>query len=280
MEKEIDTLRGRRGDYARGAATAGTALALGGAGLSEVQAAGKAGNSNDRAVKATLSDLLVLERLTATLYYAGLTAPAVMRNPALSGPSADPNNPGLPPGGNPQQVRYLQAALDAEMKHAAALGEAGASSATTRFYFPAGAFGRLGATATKNSFLGLVEILETVCVAAYAAAAVDFIRLGRPDLAETAARIMGVESEHRTLGRVIANVTPANNHTLETTPYDSAGEALREIAPFLTGRNYLFASGATRLLHVPTPAQATRVVGTHGTRLVPSFRRHPKGGRR
>ena len=268
----------RRADFLRGTAAVGAGLALASVGVDGAHAVGQKNVAHE--TFGILDTLLVLERLMTTLYYGGLTAHDILRSSDLAGPSGDPHNPGLPPGGNPQQVRYLQAALDAEAKHVAALERAGATAPDTRFYFPVETFEHLGSPLRHASFLGVMDILETICVGAYAAAAVAFIRVGRPDLAKTAARIMGVESEHRTLGRVIGRITPANSQTLETAPYAAVAEALSEIGPFLTGRRYLFAVGATRTLAVPSSDAVARVVGAHGTRLVPAFALTPKGGRR
>ncbi len=275
-----DRTRTRRADFLRGTAALGAGLALADGGIEPVQAAGTEKGDVAREAEGILATLLVLERLMTTLYYGCLTARALMRSSALAGPSGDPHNPGLPPGGNPQQVRYLQAALDAEAKHAAALVGAGATSLRVRFSFPVETFQHLGSPLRRASFLGVVDLLETVCVGAYAAAAVEFIRLGRPDLAGTAARIMGVESEHRTLSRVIGRITPANSHTLETAPFAAVADAMREITPFLTGRNYLFATGATLMLPLPSAVAVARVVAGHGTRLVPTFALTPTGGHR
>jgi len=215
--------------------------------------------------------LLLLERLAASLYYTALTSPAVMHDRALGGPSANPNNPGLPPGGNPAQVRYLQAALDAEVKHADLLVKLGARSTVHGFYFPAVLFTRLGSPLDRASFLGALDMLETVCVGAYAAAAVSFARLGRLDLAAMAAEIMGVESEHRTLGRVIGAVLPANNHTLETAPFDAVMQAADAVRPFVTGQRFLFADGPVRAIAVPSRSQTAWAIGAHGTRLVRKY---------
>src|SRR5437764_11444717 len=92
------------------------------------------------AVRSGLAYALVYERLAITLYYTALTTPAVMRDRRLAGPSGDPRDPGLPPGGNPANVRILQAALDAEVKHAAALAQARVASPSTHFYLPASTF--------------------------------------------------------------------------------------------------------------------------------------------
>jgi len=140
---------------------------------------GKVDATRSAAHPATLQSivdtLLIAERLMVTFYYAALTSPALMHDPRLGGPSADPNNPGLPPGGNPSHVRYLQAALDAEVKHATALAATGAVSPYQRFYFPASSFERVGNSVSQTSFLGMMEILERLCVAAYATAVDQFV---------------------------------------------------------------------------------------------------------
>src|SRR5256714_8607648 len=95
-------------------------------------------------VRSSLTLALVYERLAITLYYTALTTPAVMRDHRLAGRSGNPHDPGLPPGGNPANVRIVQAALDAEVKHAAALAQAGAAFRIKDFYFAAATFQQLG----------------------------------------------------------------------------------------------------------------------------------------
>ncbi len=222
-------------------------------------------------LQSIVDTLLIVERLMATFYYGALTSPEIMHDPRLGGRSADPNNPGLPPGGNPSNVRYLQAALDAEVKHAAALAATGAVSPNRRFYVPANSFERVGSSVSQTSFLGMMEILERLCVAAYATAIDQFVALGRADLAGVAAALMGVEAEHRALGRVIAAIRPANNLTLEQAPFAGLDALRAALNPFLTGKRYLFATGSARAVAVPTKAQTDRVIGKHGTRQVHNF---------
>ncbi len=220
-------------------------------------------------VQEVVDTLLVAEQLMSTFYYAALTTSRLMRSPALGGSSANPNNPGLPPDGNPRNVRFLQAALDAEVKHAAAAASAAAMGGRAGFYFPATAFDRLGSPSEATSFLGLLDTLETMCVGVYIAAARQFLRVGRPDLARVATQIMGVEAEHRMLGRVIGAARPANNLTLQRAPYASVGDADEMLRPFLTGRG--FAARDTTAVAVPTVAQAGRVVGHYHTHFVTHF---------
>lgn len=216
-----------------------------------------------------LDDVLVREQIAVAFYYTALTTPAIMGSPHLAGGSADPNNPGLPPNGNPSNVRYLQAALDAEMKHAEALIKAGATARYARFYFPAATFTGLGVSTDPHTFLGVLDHLESDMVGAYVLAAASFMTFGRLDLALLASRIMGVEAEHRTLGRVLSNLVPANYQTIEQLPFGAIGDAERPLAPYLTGRR--FTGGATFAIALPTPAQATRIIGKYATRVVKTY---------
>jgi hypothetical protein len=215
-----------------------------------------------------LGTALALEYVSAAVYYAGLTTPALLRTPALGGRSRNPNDPGLPPNGHPQQVRYLQAALDAEIKHAALLAAAGARRHVRRIYVPAHALARLGPSGESDSFLGLLDRLETTAVGLYTAAVDAFLRHGRRDLALLAAQLAGVESEHRMLGRAIAGLRPANNLTLAPQPFATVAEAAAALRPSLTGQHL---AGVVRALAVPTDAQAARVIGKYGTRRVRWF---------
>src|ERR671932_2859782 len=141
------------------------------------------GNATTTSVRSSLAYALVYERLAITLYYTALTTPAVMRDRRLAGVSGDPHNPGLPPGGNPANVRILQAALDAEVKHAAALAQAGAASPITRFYFPAATFQQLGRPQDARTFLGVTHTVEAACVGLYLALLPQLWRAGQHDLA-------------------------------------------------------------------------------------------------
>jgi len=221
-------------------------------------------------VEEVVDTLLVAEQLMTAFYYTALTSPAVMRDHRLSGPSADPNNPGLPPGGTPRNVRFSQAALAAVYTPAPAGGRAAATAGRPGFYFPAATFARLGSPAEEGSFLSMLDTLETMCVGVYIAAARQFLRVGRPDLARVATQIMGVEAEHRMLGRVIGAVLPANNLTLERAPYASVSGAGEVLRPFVTDKGV--AAGKTLAVAVPTTAQANRVIGRNHTHFVAHFR--------
>ncbi len=227
-----------------------------------------AGFCNDP-VSTVLTTALLAEHLGMAFYYTALTSPAVMRDNRLGGSSLDPNNPGLPPNGNPHHVRYLQAALDAEEKHALSLRQAGAQSPFTLFYFPRTAFHGLGHASARNSFLGMWDFIESVQVGVYAAAVHQFLMLGRNDLATQAARMMGVEAEHRALSHVLSGGTLINTLTLEQVPYSCVSDAAMALAAFVTGHG--FAGGATDAIGVPSAGRIKRVVGKYGTRVVTKF---------
>ncbi len=220
-------------------------------------------------VSTVLNTALLAEHLGMAFYYTALTSPAVMRDNRLGGSSLDPNNPGLPPNGNPHHVRYLQAALDAEEKHALSLRRAGAKSPFTSFYFPRSAFHGLGHARSRNSFLGMWDFIESVQVGVYAAAVHQFLMLGRHDLATHAARIMGVEAEHRALSHVLDGGTPINTLTLEQVPYSCASDAAMALGPFVTGHG--FPGGSTPPIGAPSSSRIKRVVGKYSTRVVTKF---------
>lgn len=229
----------------------------------------RASRSHTGAARAILDAALALERLSTTFYYSGLTSSAIMRTRQLGGRSSNPNNPGLSPGGSPHHVRYLQAALDAEAKHAEILAGEGATLHNTWFFFPASTFKRLGTARDSDSFLGVLDWLETASIGLYLAAVEQLSRLGQFDLAQLVAEIAGVEAEHRMLGRVIAHIKPANNLTLEKEPFASVSEAQAALRPFLSGKG--FSGAATAPIALPSHTHIDRVVGKYRTRRVPGF---------
>jgi hypothetical protein len=226
------------------------------------------------AAQASIRDIvdtaLVAKRLAATFYFTGLTTPAVLRTRRLGGGSTEATNPGLPPNGNPQHVRFLQAALDAELKQAALLVAAGAHSPVTHLHFPAPTFTRLGTSEDPASFLGVLDQLETLAIGLHTVAVTQLIHLGQSDLAVLAAQLAAVDSEHRMLGREIAGLWPANNLTLSPEPFGQVSEARAALRPFVTGHG--FAGEATAAVAAPTAAQAARVIGKYGTRRVRHYR--------
>lgn len=96
----------------------------------------------------------------------------------------------------PQDQSYMQAARQEEMAHYQLLTRlTGAPSPYAAFYYPRGMFTVAATT------LDTLVVLEEIFIAAYLVGVHDF---SIPDLRVAAARIMGVESDHRTMVRVLA----------------------------------------------------------------------------
>ena len=104
---------------------------------------------------------------------------------------------------------YLKAAREEEMSHyLLEQSLTGKPSAYTTFYYPAAMF------ADAQTTLNILVTLEDAFIAAYLVGVRDF---SNADLRVTAARIMGIESDHRTLARVVGpDVTSANGGPINT----------------------------------------------------------------
>lgn len=159
----------------------------------------------------------------------------------------------------PARQWYLQAALDEERNHLAYLVDKGAGAYPTRFYFPAAAFSDL------PTFLGLLDTLENAFIAAYLAAMQAFARLGQPLLAETAAQILGVEAEHRILGRIIEGADPPNNLCLQRASFACLGDAAAALTPFLQGSDTF-----TTPANMPATPDINAAVDRFGCAAVPT----------
>jgi hypothetical protein len=126
---------------------------------------------------------------------------------------------------------YLRAALQEEMSHyALEKSVTGMPSPFTSFFYPKNMF------ADAQTTLNVLVTLEDAFIAAYLVGVRNF---SNSNLRVTAARIMGIESDHRTLARVVApgvaaqdggpietvtgaqgvaeSVDPPNNNTYERT---------------------------------------------------------------
>ena len=145
----------------------------------------------------------------------------------------------------------------------------GAQSPYKTFYFPASTFRQLGSVQDAGTFLGVMQAVEAACVGMYLALLNQLWHAGRGDLTPFVVQVLGVESEHRMLSRVIADVDPANNLTIEEAPFSALTDADVALRPFLTGKGAV--GGATRVVALPTAAQTARVIDTHGTHIVTSF---------
>lgn len=199
---------------------------------------------------------LIAEDLASTFYYNGLIGPVIM-DPNLAGPGGSATN--VTAAGNFGNVDYFRAALSEEIVHANLLRSLiGKTSSSTdpvqTFYLPTGTFDTLAA------FTGLLDALENAFIGAYLNATIEFAQMaadtrssesrqrdsiGRTytsrDLeyfAQVAASIMGIEAEHRVLGRVTSNMNPANNFNYEmtdglTSVYNGKKSAVVALTPFL-----------------------------------------------
>lgn len=109
----------------------------------------------------------------------------------------------------PQDQAYLKAARQQEMAHyLLAQHLTGSPSPYTQFFYPAGMF-----TMAPTTVHTLVS-LEEAFIAAYL---VGVRRFSSADLRVAAARIMGVESDHRTMARVLApGLDPTDGGPLRT----------------------------------------------------------------
>lgn len=143
---------------------------------------------------------------------------------------------------------YLQAARQEEMSHYLLEQSAtGQPSPFSIFYYPPGMFD------SARTTLNVLVTLEDAFIAAYLVGVRDF---STPDLRVTAARIMGIESDHRTLARVIGpgvaaedggpieaitgiqgraeSVDPPNNNAYERTLlWTHIDQAVAALTPFV-----------------------------------------------
>jgi hypothetical protein len=201
---------------------------------------------------------VIAEDLATTFYYNGLTGP-VIEDPSLAGP----NGSATSGTGNVPNVDYLRAALNQEIEHAnllRAVGNLGKSYTADpyqTFYFASKTFSDI------NIFIATLEALENAFIGAYLNAIREFASLasrsterGVPDgpyggpysaaqleyFAEVAASILGVEAEHRVLGKVILNTNQPNNLYFESTDgltsvYHGSNSAVGALLPFLSPKN-------------------------------------------
>jgi len=199
---------------------------------------------------------LIAEDLATTFYYQGLIG-EVIQDPRLAGPEGSATNVSLL--GSPGNVGYLRAALAEEISHAdlmrQLIGRADAAADPVQtFFFPAGSFEDLA------TFVATLDALESAFVGAYLAAVRQFAAMAArlppadgPQLdpkgnaygseqlaffAEVSASILGVEAEHRALGRVIGQSIPASNLCYEQTAgirtvYNGAASAVAALQPFV-----------------------------------------------
>ncbi len=249
---------GRAGALGLGAAGA---LALGNLRTARAQQDSSAERIEEReqaadTVEEIFTAALIAEDLATVFYYNGLTG-AVIQDPSLAGPGGSAT--GVTSSGNAGNVNYLQAALTEEIGHADLFRsllnyKQPSQDPYQNFYFPAGTFDSLA------PFLKTLNALENAFIGAYLNAIQEFAVMSaqrrRSDgggdsgdakhspeqldyFAKVAASILGVEAEHRVLGRVIGNNNPANNLGYEQTDglnavYNGPNSAVAALTPFLS----------------------------------------------
>ncbi len=200
---------------------------------------------------------LIAEDLATTFYYNALISKGVIQDAMLAGPGGSATH--VSSTGNVGNVDYLRAALGQEINHANLFrvfltGSPNNSAADPyqTFYFPAGTFDNL------TNFLGILDALENAFIGAYlnllqelsykatqaalgkltgGDAKYSTVRLIK--YAKIAGSILGIESEHRVLGRVIGNQNPANNLNAEqqdgiTSIFNGPNSAVVALTPFIT----------------------------------------------
>jgi len=254
---------------------AAASVTMGGSSIARAESSGEAAQNAAQGmdtVKEIFTAALIAEDLASTFYYNGLVGP-VIQDPNLAGPGGSATD--VSSSGNVGTVNYLQAALTQELHHAALfrslLGMTeGRQDPVQTFYFPAGTFD------TLSAFTGMLNALENAFIGAYLNAIQEFAAksankqagngawLEPADatyttveldyFAKVSASIMGVESEHRVLGRVISNSNPANNISYEQTDginavYNGPKSAVAALTPFLTTKTGPGYSYETVLAH-------------------------------
>lgn len=199
---------------------------------------------------------LIAEDLATTFYYNGLVG-SVIQDPNLAGPGGSATN--VTSNGNLGNVNYLQAALSEEIQHADLLrsllgGKSASDDPVKTFYLPTGCFSSL------STFTAVLDALENAFIGAYLEATIEFAQMASDArvgcnrqknplggyfesreleyFAQVSASILGVESEHRVLGRVISNTNPANQLNYEqtdglTSVYNGKHSAVGALTPFL-----------------------------------------------
>ena len=224
-------------------------------GATPAHAAGSA--SSGDSVRQIFTAILIAEDLATTFYYNVLVG-QVIQDRALAGPGGTALNP--TPEGVRGNVKYMRSAFFEEWSHAnlvrTLLGGSNASQDPYQtFYFPAGTFDTLTSFANmlaslENAFIGayLNAIQEFSTKAALGGAAggtytdVDGVSYSSEQLvyfAKAAASILGVESEHRILGRVIGDMEPGDDVLYEqldglNAVYNGPASAVAALTPFLT----------------------------------------------
>jgi hypothetical protein len=196
---------------------------------------------------------LVAEDLANVFYYNVLIGP-VIQNVNLAGPGGSAKN--ITSSGSVSNVGYIRAALYEEIQHAQLFrqllgSDSNANDPYQTFYLDSAAFSDF------NTFINTLIALEQAFIGAYLAAILEFSSLAGQGktltfggqqfspatlayFAQVSASILGVEAEHRAVGRSISPaLIPANNLNYEQTDgiltvYNGSSSAVAALTPFLT----------------------------------------------
>lgn len=120
-----------------------------------------------------------------------------------------------------KNLESLKAAMIEEQIHQQFFTANGGSSLAETFSFPKGA----QTFSDLNTFIATQQQLEGVFDSAFLAAVMEFAQMGRPDLAQIAAQIATIEEGHRTLGRIIGGLSPAENWAFAPVLIATVGDA-------------------------------------------------------
>lgn len=166
---------------------------------------------------------------------------------------------------SPEDQSYITAARDEEKFHYDLLRAAtGGIDAQLNYYFPSGMFTDIQVT------INTLVTLEDAFIAAYLVGVQDF---STPSLRVLAAQIMGIESDHRTLARLIGDelglsavvglsgtpedVDPPNNNVYERTyNLTNINQVVAALTPFLS-------AGVNTVLKTFNPAYAPSNAGLY-----------------
>lgn len=173
---------------------------------------------------------LIAEDIATVFYYQALVGP-VIQDPNLAGPGGTALKITT---GSEAKVAFLRAALVEEIEHAnffrALLYGTNATSSVDpvqNVYFPSGTF------STLNALLGTLQQFKQITIAGYMCAVREFAALAVAGtsyvvngvtydarqlvyMAYVVSSLLGVESEHRALGRSISpSLIPANDYNFE-----------------------------------------------------------------
>ena len=239
LMKSFSAHRSRRSVLKGAVAGAAGVAALGvGAGvlLSSKNAAHASGSGEgpEDTIVQILSIAATAEQLAVTFYTNGI---------------AEANDMGIK-GAN---FDYLVAAVIEEQIHLDFLVAAGGKPLTSTFSFPQGE----DTFDNVVTFVQTLEQLEEAFIAAYLAAVNEFSLYGQARLAQIAAQILGVEAEHRALGRSINPATLfADNFAFEPALVESVGDAV----DFLAAAGYLSPVSGNSYTYSPVSTDNDHVV--------------------